>query len=80
MIDALGHVFRCKSDSIFSNNCFTGRRMGSDENTISHFQPVNSFFLEVIKFERILDVCQIQDFGSKAAKCSHLLPFQIPVH
>lgn len=73
-------MFRCKGDSIFSNNCFTGRRVGSNENTISHFQSVNSFFLEVIKFERILDVCQIQDFGSRAAKSSHLLPFQVPVH
>lgn len=36
-IDVFGYVFCCKSDSIFSNNCFIGRCMGSDENIIFYF-------------------------------------------
>lgn len=68
MIDPLGHMFRCKGNSIFSNDRFTCRCMGSNENTVSQFESVNSFFLEVIEFERILDVCQMHNFESVTMK------------
>ena len=50
----LGHVFCGQGDRVFSYHRLTSRRMGSDENTISHFESVDCFFLEIVQFEGVL--------------------------
>lgn len=45
-----------KSDGVLGDHCFTGRRVGSDENGVAHLETVDSFLLEVVELEWVLDV------------------------
>jgi hypothetical protein len=52
----LGHVFGSQCDSILCHDGLSGRSVRSDEDTVSHFEAVDRFFLEVVQLEWVLDV------------------------
>ena len=41
---------------VFGYYRLTSRRVGSDENTISHFETIDCFFLEIVQLEGVLFV------------------------
>ena len=49
-------MFSGQGYGVFGYYRLTSRRMGSDENTISHFESIDCFFLEIVQLEGVLVV------------------------
>lgn len=58
MGDPLCHVLGGESDRVLSHHGFTRRCVRSNEDTVSHFQTIHRFFLEVVEGKWILRVSQ----------------------
>lgn len=47
-------MLSCQGDGILSNDGLSGTSVGRYENAVAHFEMIDGFFLEVVKFEWIL--------------------------
>lgn len=54
MKDLPSHVFCREGNRIFGDHRLTRRSVGRHKHAVSHFQTIDSFFLEVVEFEGVL--------------------------